>query len=37
MKEVGDAFERGTYKSGKTHARVPVIAIASWYYTTGKP
>jgi hypothetical protein len=37
MREVGDAFEKWTYKSDKTHARVPVIAIVSWYYTTGKP
>ncbi|CAF4794006.1 unnamed protein product [Rotaria sp. Silwood1] len=37
MKDVGDAFEKWTYKSSsmdKTHTRVPVIGIASWYYTT---
>ncbi|CAF3197546.1 unnamed protein product [Rotaria sp. Silwood2] len=37
MKDVGDAFEKWAYKSSgidKTHARVPVIGIASWYYTT---
>jgi hypothetical protein len=36
MKEVGDMFEKWTYKSDKTHARVPVIGISSWYFTTGK-
>jgi hypothetical protein len=36
MKEVGAAFEKWTHKSDKTHARVPVIGIASWYYTTGQ-
>jgi len=35
MKEVGDLFEKWTYKSDKAHARVPVIGIASWAYTTG--
>ncbi|CAF3513573.1 unnamed protein product [Rotaria sp. Silwood1] len=37
MKDVGDAFEKWTYKTSsmdKSHARVPVIGIASWYYTT---
>jgi len=34
MKEVGDIFEKWTYKSDKAHARVPVIGIGSWYYTT---
>ncbi|CAF3459163.1 unnamed protein product [Rotaria socialis] len=36
MKDVGEAFEKWTYKTtsvDKTHTRVPVIAIASWYYT----
>jgi len=36
MKEVGDMFEKWTYKSDKAHTRVPVIGIASWYYTTGQ-
>ncbi|CAF4394238.1 unnamed protein product [Rotaria sp. Silwood2] len=37
MKDVGEAFEKWTYKTSsvdKIHARVPVIGIASWYYTT---
>ncbi|CAF2618853.1 unnamed protein product [Rotaria sp. Silwood2] len=37
MKDVGEAFEKWIYKSSsvdKTHTRVPVIGIASWYYTT---
>lgn len=35
MKEVGDMFEKWTYKNDKAAFRVPVIGIASWHYTTG--
>ena len=35
MKEVGDIFEKWTYKNDKAAFRVPVIGIASWNYTTG--
>ncbi|CAF4047534.1 unnamed protein product, partial [Rotaria sp. Silwood1] len=37
MKDVGDAFEKWTYKTSsvdKGHVQVPVIGIASWYYAT---
>jgi hypothetical protein len=35
MKEVGDAFEKWTYKANKRHARVPIIAMGSWHFITG--
>ncbi|CAF4729630.1 unnamed protein product, partial [Rotaria sp. Silwood2] len=37
MKDVGDAFEKWTYKTSSVdrgHVQVPVIGIASWYYAT---